>query len=233
MTDKERYKQLKEENDAKMNTLVDSYHFIANNYVLKARGYAEKNLDTEARIKDVLDELISFCDKGMPAPMAIPNTNEYIKEKISLLAKRKETGEKVKGIIWTVVFFTFIVSAVCLGLIFRDYNYLDNPTNITSTVTEDGKIEITFDKVKSASFGYYIYYMENDKETGKTYIEQPLDQNQTKVSIILDLDPEKSYEFYIYADDVTKGEGEEFLVIYKGSEHVKYVYTPKGESSDK
>ena len=116
MTDKERYKQLKEENDAKMNTLVDSYHFIANNYVLKARGYAEKSLDTEARIKDVLDELISFCDKGMPAPMAIPNTNEYIKEKISLLAKRKETGEKVKSIIWTVVFFAFIVSAVCLGL---------------------------------------------------------------------------------------------------------------------
>lgn len=233
MTDKERYKQLKEENDAKMNTLVDAYHFIANNYVLKARGYAEKNLDTEARIKDVLDELIDFCDRGLTAPMAIPNTNEYIKEKISLLAKRKDTAEKVKGIIWTTVFIVFLIATVGLGLIFKDYNYLDNPTNITSTVTEDGKIEITFDKVKSASFGYYIYYMENDEEKGKTYIEQPLDQDQTKVSIILDLDPTKSYTFYIYADDVTKGEGEEFLVIYKGSEHVKYEYTPKGESSDK
>ena len=225
MDNKERYKQLKIENDEKMATLVDSYHFIANNYVLKARGYAEKNLDTEARIKDVLDELVAFCEKGLPAPMAIPNTNEYIKEKISLLAKRNDKGEKIKSIIWTVLFFGFIASCVLLGLFFRTDNYLEDPTNISWQITQEESFELSWDKVRSASFGYYVYYYEGEEKKEK-YVSQPLEENVTRVSCIIDIDITKEYTFYIYADDVTKGEQEDFVVIYRGSNHVEYKYTP-------
>ena len=229
MDNKERYKQLKIENDEKMATLVDSYHFIANNYVLKARGYAEKNLDTEARIKDVLDELVGFCERGLPAPIAIPNTNEYIKEKISLLANRNDKGEKVKGIIWTTLFFCFIGACVLLGLFFRTDNYLDDPTNISYQITEEGKFELSWDKIRSASFGYYVYYQEGE-EKKEIYVLQPLEEKETRVYCIIDIDITKEYTFYIYADDVTKGEQEDFVVIYRGSNHIEFKYTPNEKS---
>ena len=232
MTDKERYKSLKQENDDKLATFVDSYHFIANNYVLKARGYAEKNLDTEARIKDVLDELQDFCDRGLPAPMAIPNTTEYIKSKMVLLAKRKNTGEKVKSIIWTTLFITFIIATVGLGLYFRTDNPIDAPTNIKSEIVED-RIILSWDKDQKASFGYGVYYiLENGKASEIIYVEQPVDESNRVKVIISDLDPSQNYVFYIFAQDVTKGEGEDFIVIYKGSEHTKYKYSPTENNND-
>lgn len=232
MTDKERYKLLKEENDQKLATFIDSYHFIANNYVLKARGYAEKNLDTEARIKDVLDEIQEFCDKGLPAPMAIPNTSEYIKNKIVLLAPRKNTGEKAKSIIWTILFGVFIVSTVLLGLYFRTDNPLDAPKNIESKVV-DNQIELSWDIDRKASFGYGVYYMlETGKASDVIYVDQPIGE-ETRVKVILkELDPCEKYVIYIFAQDVTKGEGEDFIVIYKGSEHTKYEYNPVVDQND-
>ena len=57
MTKKERYKELIKENNNVLNALSDDYRKVGYNYVKKARGYAVKSLDTEIRIKEVLEEL--------------------------------------------------------------------------------------------------------------------------------------------------------------------------------
>ena len=57
MTKKERYKELIKENNNVLNALSDDYRKVGYNYVKKARGYAVKSLDTEIRIKKVLEEL--------------------------------------------------------------------------------------------------------------------------------------------------------------------------------
>ena len=56
MTKKERYKELIKENNNVLNALSDDYRKVGYNYVKKARGYAVKSLDTEIRIKEVLEE---------------------------------------------------------------------------------------------------------------------------------------------------------------------------------
>ena len=60
MTKKERYKELIKENNNVLNALSDDYRKVGYNYVKKARGYAVKSLDTEIRIKEVLEELTNL-----------------------------------------------------------------------------------------------------------------------------------------------------------------------------
>lgn len=225
MTDKERYKQLKIENDEKLSTLVDSYHFIGHTYLLKARGYATKNLDTEARIKDVLDELLSFCERGIPAPMAIPNTSEYVEGKIKLLTKASTKNEKVKSIIWTVVTFTILIGFVLFGLWMREGNYLDKPQNIKHTKV-DNALVIEWDKVENANAGYSVYYEELSGT--KSEIKQVDQTNTEKVTLIIEgLDLSKTYTFYIYANEVsTQNAYVEKTVLYYQSETTEYIYTP-------
>lgn len=225
MTDKERYRQLKKENDERVASLIDSYHFIAHTYVLKARGYAEPSLDTEARIKDVLDELEDFCDKGLLAPMAIPNTTEYIEGKITLLAKKSNVGQKVKSIIWTVVFFTFIASFIIFGLWLRKGNYLDKPTNVTH-VASHNEIVLEWDKVRAATLGYAVYYVDSVGTESEHIDVAQGGEEQTRITHVFQLDPNKEYTFYIYCKDVVKGTGEDMVVLYYGSEHTEYKYTP-------
>lgn len=225
MDDKQRYRELKKENDDKLATLIDSYHFIGHNYVLKARGYAENSLDTEARIKDVLDELVDFCEKGMPAPMAIPNTTEYIEGKVSLLAKKKGSKEKAKNIVWTILLISFFASFIIIGLYFRQGNYLEKPSNISHTINGE-EITLTWDRVSAASYGYSVYYIENGVESTHMMVEQTQDL-ETNPIYKCKIDPLKEYKFYIYCNDVTQGENENFVVIYYGSEHTEYIYTPE------
>lgn len=225
MTDKERYKQLKIENDEKLSTLIDSYHFIGHTYLLKARGYATKNLDTEARIKDVLDELVSFCERGLPAPMAIPNTSEYIEGKVKLLTKASDKNEKVKSIIWTVVIFTIIIASVLFGLWLRKANYLEKPTNIKHTIV-DKNIVLEWDSVKGATKGYSIYYID-DTGNKSEIIMVPESQTEKVTYIYESLDITKSYTFYIYANEVTtENTYVELTILLYQSETAEYKYTP-------
>lgn len=215
-----RYKELKKENNQKLETLTDTYKHIAHTYMLKARGYAENTLDTEARIKDVLDELVDFCEKGLPAPMAIPNMSEYIESKVVLLAKKNSKKEKVKSIIWTVLFIASILLVIGFGLWLRSENYLKKPKNIEHSVTGN-EITISWDVEKYASEGYTIYY---DDEKNKVTVEQP--ESADRVSYTFNLDPSKEYTFYIYANQVTNNNNESAVIIYYGSEVAEYIYTP-------
>lgn len=231
MTDKERYQQLKKENDAKVATFIDAYHFIAHTYILKARGYAEASLDTEARIKDVLDELQDFCDKGMLAPMAIPNTTEYIEGKVKMLTKKSDKNKKVKTIIWNIAFFSFIASVVIFGLILRSKNVLAKPSNISHAIVEK-EIHISWDRVPDAENGYTIYYIdERGVECEHTEVSQ-VSVEQDRVTHIYKLNPEKEYTFYIYANDVTTGVSEEMLYKYYRSEVAEYKYTPQPTNNE-
>lgn len=226
MDNKERYKQLKKENDDRVASLVDSYHFIAHTYVLKARGYAEASLDTEARIKDVIDELYDFCDKGMLAPMAIPNTTEYINSKMTVLAKKKNTGEKAKSIIFSVIFFTFLGAVVIFGLVLRGFNYLDEPKNIEVTPI-GGSLQVSWDKIDQATQGYTVYYIDENGEQSELFtVDQPAD-DKTRVSTIINLDPTKEQTIYVYANDITTTDAGEIIYLYKASKHVEYKYIPK------
>ena len=231
MTDKERYRQLKKENDEKVATFIDAYHFIAHTYLLKARGYAEATLDTEARIKDVLDELQDFCDKGMLAPMAIPNTTEYIEGKVKMLTKKSEKGKKVKTIIWNVAFFSFIASVVIFGLILRSKNVLTKPSNISHAIVEN-EIHLSWDRVPDAESGYTIYYID-ERGIESEHIEvSQVSIEQERVVYIYNLDTQKEYTFYIYANDVTTGVAEEILYKYYRSEVAEYKYTPQPTNNE-
>lgn len=216
-----RYKELKKENNQKLETLTDTYKHIAHTYMLKARGYAENSLDTEARIKDVLDELVDFCEKGLPAPMAIPNMSEYIESKVVLLAKKSNKKEKVKSIIWTTVFAAFILSIIAFGLWLRSGNKLEKPQNISHTISGNSII-ISWDVEKYASEGYTIYH-NNSKE--EITVEQP--ETGERVSYTFEgLDTTKEYIFYIYANQVTNTTNESAIIIYYGSKVAEYKYTP-------
>lgn len=230
MTDKERYRQLKIENDQRVAGLVDSYHFIAHTYVLKARGYAKASLDTEARIKDVLDELYDFCDRGLLAPMAIPNTTEYIEGKIKILAKKSNRGEKVKGIIWTTVLFVFIGAVVVFGLILRTNNVLDKPSNI-SCKSDGNSIIIEWDKVDLASSGYSIYYIDaNGKEYSDRLVEQGGKEQERITYVFEGLDPNQEYTFYICSNIVQAADKE--TTYYFPSDYAEYKYVPKVENNE-
>lgn len=224
--EKNRYNELKKENDVKLETLTDSYKHIARTYVLKARGYAEKTLDTEARIKDVLDELLDACEQQIPVFVKVPDMSGYIESKINLLAKRSNKKEKVKSIVFTVLFIGFILSVIILGLYFRSGNYLDKPDNIKHEVI-DGSFTISWDIDKNASAGYIIYYETSGLTTKdeSIIVELPLDSERASYTFN-DIDLTKEYTFYIQASQVTSNTNESAIIIYYASDVAEYKYTP-------
>lgn len=213
-----RYKELKKENNIKASQLSSSYQKIANAYVAKARGYAVKALDTEARIKEVLDELTDFDSRGVNVAIAIPNMTDYIEEKIKHLARVNYNPSKIKSVVATSIFALVIIGFIIFGLYLRSGNVLDTPTNLQAIPHGNNIIVLTWDKVEYASAGYIVWYSYNGKTSDKVEAETN--------TCSFNLDPNKEYIFYVYAKDVVSGSGENVTYIYYASDIAELEYKP-------
>ena len=96
MDNKTRYKELIKENNEAISYLSDSYQRIVLAYTKKARGFGVKSLDTEVRIKKVIEEVTEFDQKNIDVNVAIPNMTDFIEERVKLISKAPSLKFKVK-----------------------------------------------------------------------------------------------------------------------------------------
>ncbi len=222
MDPKKRYKQLIKENNDEINQLSDSFRRIAYNYTKKARGYGVKSLDTEVRIKEVLDELTSYDEKHLDANIVIPNMTEYIEAHIKLLSKAPHFSIKVKEIIAVSILILCIIGYFVANAYLNRKLPLGVPSDAVIEVAEPDKyFRISWSENPFAEEGYEIKIYKKDAST------EPIIKNITK-SVIdgkqiceikeLSYDGTSTYIFEIKAKATDE---------YKESEVLKLTY-PKG-----
>jgi hypothetical protein len=190
-----RYIQLKKENNQICSYLGDSYKNIADIYIKKARGYASKSVDTEIKIKEVLEELKGFDDASIPQSVSIPNISNFIENRISKLSKKYRDLEQIKGIIAVVILIAVCIAWVAVGNYFSRTVYLDEPTNFAVSVVNDNKVTLTWDTVELAE-EYVIYYKDS---TGKMSATRTISTN----TYTFELEYNKTYTFYLYAKETS------------------------------
>lgn len=164
MNTKERYKQLKKENDELLSYLSESYKKIGTAYLKKARGYAVKSLDTEVRIKEVLEELTSFDEKSLDANIVISNMTEYIESNINKLSKAPKSSITIKEVIAVSLFIAAILAYFAFDLFLNKKTEHFEPTNIEVSLARSKGEDVLFikwDYNQFASDGYDIEIYEN------------------------------------------------------------------------
>lgn len=202
MTKKERYKELIEENNNVLNALSDDYRKVGYNYVKKARGYAVKSLDTEIRIKEVLEELTSFDENKLSIDSTIPNMTEYIEGNVAKLSKAPTTKAKIKEIVAVSLFILGIASYFVINAIANKPKPLATPTNIVATITTDNTFELSWDNNSLAKEGYYIIIYINEEKVSEKFVPYSVDSiTKKQIAELKDLQYEegKVYRFDIYA----------------------------------
>lgn len=139
MDTKTRYKQLIKENNQTMTYLSDSYQRIANNYIKKARGYGVKSIDTEVKIKVVLEELSSYDQKNIDANIAIPNMTNYIEQHIQELSKAPNISFKIKEIVAVGILIILIAGYYVINCQFNKKKPLSAPQDVVISVIGDNQ----------------------------------------------------------------------------------------------
>lgn len=139
MDTKTRYKQLIKENNQTMTYLSDSYQRIANNYIKKARGYGVKSIDTEVKIKVVLEELSSYDQKSIDANIAIPNMTNYIEQHIQELSKAPNISFKIKEIVAVGILIILIAGYYVINCQFNKKKPLAAPQDVVISVIGDNQ----------------------------------------------------------------------------------------------
>lgn len=139
MDTKTRYKQLIKENNQTMTYLSDSYQRIANNYIKKARGYGVKSIDTEVKIKAVLEELSSYNQKNIDANIAIPNMTNYIEQHIQELSKAPNISFKIKEIVAVGILIILIAGYYVINCQFNKKKPLAAPQDVVISVIGDNQ----------------------------------------------------------------------------------------------
>lgn len=185
-----RYFELKKENDQVVMYLTDSYKNLAEVLVKKARGYANKSIDTEVKIKNILLELRNFDESRINFNVAIPVMNDYIEAKMRNFAKRNDQSERIKGIVATTIFLVVLVAWIGFGLYMGRSNKLDAPKNLKVDLVGNELI-VSWDHVDMAT-NYEIYYTDS---TGNTSATRTIKDNRYS----FDYKTGVSYTFYIKA----------------------------------
>ena len=175
MDPKKRYKQLIKENNDELNQLSDSFRRIAYNYTKKARGYGVKSLDTEVRIKEVLDELTSYNEKHLDANIVIPNMTEYIEAHVKLLSKAPHFSIKIKEIIAVSILILCIIGYFVVNAYLNRKMPLGVPSDASIEVVEPDKyFRISWSENPFAEEGYEVKIYKKDSST------EPIIKNITK-----------------------------------------------------
>ena len=209
MDSKQRYKELKKENDNAISYLSDSYQKIALIFTKKARNYGVKNLDTEVRIKNVVEELTNFDLKGIETTIAIPNISEYIESNIKKVSKAPSKSVSIKEIIAVTLFIGAIVAYFAFDMFLNKKTEFESPSNVNVYVLpKDNRFYITWDHNAYAENGYSVKVYENgveiknidvammiDKETKLQYYYSDIKYNENSTYV---------FEIYVYETDEYK-----------------------------
>ncbi len=218
MDSKERYKQLIKENNETIGYLSDSYQNIANIYIKKARGYANKSLETEVKIKKVLEELTSFDEKNLNVNLAIPNISVYVEGNIAKLSKAVHSKYKVTEIIAVSIFILLIIGYFVANFWLNKKHPLPAPQNISVAVRQDRNncFYLTWDPNDYATEGYYVMIYENDKLIKEVDVQKQVDTNIKKQYYQTDIvyDDTKQYKFAIKIQETNEYEESEVSIIF-------------------
>lgn len=185
MDQKTRYKQIIKENNEILNALGDSYRRIAYNYTKKARGYGVKNVDTEVKIKVVLEELTHYEEQRLEANTVIPNMTEYIEGHIKELSKAPNISIKIKEIFAVGILILCIAGYFALNAYFNRKRPLGVPTDTIVQVVEVGDRNyfcLMWEENPLATEGYTIkvYKEDGSMEPYTKIINKNVDANTGK-----------------------------------------------------
>lgn len=217
MDPKKRYKQLIKENNDELNQLSDSFRRIAYNYTKKARGYGVKSLDTEVRIKEVLDELTGYDEKHLDANIVIPNMTEYIEAHIKLLSKAPHFSIKIKEIIAVSILILCIIGYFVVNAYLNRKMPLAVPSDASIEVVEpDQYFRISWSENPLAEEGYEIKIYKKDvamEPIIKNITKSVIDGKQICEIKELSYDGTSTYIFEIKAKATDEYKESEVLTI--------------------
>ncbi|MCM1513747.1 MAG: hypothetical protein NC090_02055 [Anaeroplasma bactoclasticum] len=218
MDTKTRYKQLIKENNQMMSYLSDSYQRIANNYIKKARGYGVRSIDTEVKIKLVLEELTSYDEKNIDTNIAIPNMTDYIEQHIQELSKAPNLSFKIKEIIAVGILIILIAGYYVINCQFNKKRPLAAPQDVVITVIGDNQhfyLEWTHNPL--AQNGYKVTI--KNKETNEviktiSIAKRVIDEKRQECNLTdIIYDSNITYVFEIKAQE-TQNYGESEIASY-------------------
>lgn len=218
MNSKERYKELIKENNETIQYLSNSYQSIANTYIKKARGYAIKSLDTEVKIKKVLEELSSFDEKHIDVHLAIPNMSIYIENHVHKLSKAIHNKYKVKEIIAVTIFLLCIIGYFIANVWLNKKVPQPSPTNVNIAVmaNQNNCFYLTWDHNEFATNGYYIIIYEDDEKVKEVDVKKQVDTNTNKQYFKTDIvyKDGKRYKFENRTEATNEYKASDIITIY-------------------
>lgn len=221
MDTKTRYKQLIKENNDMLNKLGDSFRRIAYNYTKKARGYGVKGIDTEVKIKAVLEELTTYDENHLDANIIIPNMTEYIESHIKQLAKAPNISIKIKEVLAVSALILCIIGYFVLNSYLNRKRPLGVPTDaIVEVDSTSDYFRLIWEENPLASEGYTIkiYKEDGSMEPFTKIVKKNVDSNSGKqISEIKEIiyDGVSRYIFEIQANETNDyNESEVFIVTY-------------------
>lgn len=221
MDTKTRYKQLIKENNDMLNKLGDSFRRIAYNYTKKARGYGVKGIDTEVKIKAVLEELTTYDENHLDANIIIPNMTEYIESHIKQLSKAPNISIKIKEVLAVSALILCIIGYFILNSYLNRKRSLGVPTDaIVEVDSTSDYFRLIWEENPLASEGYTIkiYKEDGSMEPFTKIVKKNVDSNSGKqISEIKEIiyDGVSRYIFEIQANETNDyNESEVFIVTY-------------------
>lgn len=218
MDTKTRYKQLIKENNQTMTYLSDSYQRIANNYIKKARGYGVKSIDTEVKIKVVLEELSSYDQKNIDANIAIPNMTNYIEQHIQELSKAPNISFKIKEIVAVGILIILIAGYYVINCQFNKKKPLAAPQDVViSVIGENQHFYLEWTHNPLAQNGYKVTI--RNKETNEviktiSIAKRVIDEKRQECNLTdIIYNPDIIYVFEIKTQE-TQNYGESEIATY-------------------
>ena len=171
MDNKTRYKELIKENNEAISYLSDSYQRIVLAYTKKARGFGVKSLDTEVRIKKVIEEVTEFDQKNIDVNVAIPNMTDFIEERVKLISKAPSLKHKIKEIVAVTLLIVGIIAYFVVDKACSKDVKLGEPINAVVTVTTSTNcFYLTWQNNEYAKEGYTLLVYKNDELIKETIV---------------------------------------------------------------
>ena len=171
MDNKTRYKELIKENNVAISYLSDSYQRIVLAYTKKARGFGVKSLDTEVRIKKVIEEVTEFDQKNIDVNVAIPNMTDFIEERVKLISKAPSLKFKIKEIVAVTLLIVSIIAYFVVDKACSKDVKLGEPINAVVTVTTSTNcFYLTWQNNEYAKEGYTLLVYKNDELIKETIV---------------------------------------------------------------
>lgn len=171
MDNKRRYKELIKENNEAISYLSDSYQRIVLIYTKKARGFGVKSLDTEVKIKKVIEEVTNYDQSNIDVNVAIPNMTDFIEDRIKLISKAPSLKFKIKEIVAITLLIVGLVAYFVIDKACSKDIKLGEPINVVVTVTnETNCFYLTWQGNEYAQLGYTLLVYKNDELIKETVV---------------------------------------------------------------